>query len=100
MVKTIVFVSIIIIIILFKVTDPFLCQKPEISNPYNFITYDRILMKLGTNGQLYDAMLVLLFGDLDLLLQVKLEIGPKYFVTGLAKSRRLRIILATGLDGY
>ena len=37
----------------------------------------------------------LLFDDLDLLLHVKLEIGPTYFVTGLAKSRRRRIILAT-----
>ena len=27
------------------------------------------------------------FDDLDLVLQVKLEIGPKYFVTSLAKSR-------------
>ena len=37
----------------------------------------------------------LLFGDLDLLLQVKLEIGLKFFVTGLAKSSHRRIILAT-----
>ena len=37
----------------------------------------------------------LLFDDLDLVLQVKLEIGPKFFVNGLAKSRRRRIILAT-----
>ena len=29
-----------------KVTDPFLCQKPETSNPYNFVTYDRISMNL------------------------------------------------------
>ena len=42
----------------------------------------------------------LLFDDLDLVLQVKLEIGPKFFVTGLAKSRRRRIILAACLDGY
>ena len=42
----------------------------------------------------------LLFDDLDLLLQVKLEIGPKFFVTGLAKSGHRRIILATRLDGY
>ena len=41
----------------------------------------------------------LLFDDLDLLLQVKLVIGLKFFVTGLAKSRRRRIILATLLDG-
>ena len=38
------------------------------------------------------------FDDLDLVLQVKLEIGPIYFVTGLAKSRHRRIILATSLD--
>ena len=42
----------------------------------------------------------LLFDDLDLVLHVKLEIGPKYFVTGLAKSRHRRIILATLWDGY
>ena len=36
----------------------------------------------------------LLFDDLDLLLQVKLEIGPKCFVTGLAKSRHRRTTLA------
>ena len=35
-------------------------------------------MKLGRNGQLYDAIGDQLFGDLDLLLQVKLEIGPKF----------------------
>jgi len=65
----------------------------------DFVIYDRILMKLCMNGHLYDAMLVtyfdVLFGDLDLLLQIKLEIGPKYFVTGLAKSRHCRIILVT-----
>jgi len=37
----------------------------------------------------------LLFDDLDLVLQVELEIGPKFFVTGLAKTRHCRIILAT-----
>ena len=37
----------------------------------------------------------LLFDDLDPVLQVKLEIGPKFFVTGLAKSGHSRIILAT-----
>ena len=50
-------------------------------------------MKLGRNERRHVGDL--LFGDLDLLLLVKLEIGPKYFVTGLAKSKRRRIILAT-----
>jgi len=40
------------------------------------------------------------FRDLDLLLQVKLEIDAIFFVFGLAKSRRRRIIPATWLDGY
>jgi len=36
-------------------------------------------MKLGRCGLLQDAMFFdLLFDDLDLVLQVKLEIGPKY----------------------
>jgi len=42
----------------------------------------------------------LLSVDLDLLLWVKLEINPKFFVTRLAKSRHRRIILVTWLDGY
>ena len=53
-------------------------------------------MKLGRYGLLYDDMLVTyFFDDLDLVLQVKLEIGPNYFVSVLAKSRRRRVILAT-----
>ena len=42
----------------------------------------------------------LLSVDLDLLLQVKLEIDPKFCVFGLAKSRRRRIIATMSLDAY
>ena len=76
MVKTIVFV--IIIILLFSLqmkfigqtrnlyrygpqVDLFLCQKPETSNPYNFVIYDRISMKLDMYGLLCDAMLATYF---------------------------------------
>jgi len=50
-------------------------------------------MKLGRNERRHVGDL--LFGDLDLLLLVKLEIGRKCFVLSLAKSRHCRIILAT-----
>ena len=40
------------------------------------------------------------FRYLDLLLQIKLDIDPKFCVFGLAKSTRRRIIPTTGLDAY
>jgi len=50
-------------------------------------------MKLRRNGPPIGRHLVaLLFVDLDLLLQVKLEIDPKFCVFGSAKSRHRRII--------
>ena len=42
----------------------------------------------------------LLSVDLDLLLQVKLEIDPKFCVFGLAKFTCRRIIPTMGLDAY
>ena len=42
----------------------------------------------------------LLFDDLDLLLQVKLEIGPKFVVIVLAKTVNCRNILVVPQDGY
>jgi len=54
-------------------------------------------MKLGRNGRHVGD---LLFGDLDLLLQVKLEIGPKFVVIVLAKTVNCRNILVVPQDGY
>ena len=38
-----------------------LTRKLKTSNPYNFVIYDRILMKLHRNGPPYDAMLLTYF---------------------------------------
>ena len=58
-------------------------------------------MKLRRNKPPIGRHLVdLLSVDLDLLLQVKLEIDPKFCVFGLAKSGRRRIIPTMSLDAY
>jgi len=60
-----------------------------------------MLMKLLQEWTRIGRHLVdLLTVDLDLLLQVKLEIDPKYCVFGLAKFRRRRIIPTMCLDAY